>query len=70
MRTLVIIKGHRGYVDIPLGEDEQPNPYASPFPGNPRLFVLNMEIVESPAWNEGDFADMLFKRGQIEILED
>lgn len=65
MQVLVRINGHTGYVEI-----EDNNPYATPLEGKRGLFLLPMEITDSPDWQVGETVTMLFKRGQVEILED
>lgn len=69
MRTLVQISIHKGYVDLPM-EGDKPNPYATTYGGNPRLYALDMEIVESPDFEAGHIQQLVFKRGQVTILEE
>jgi hypothetical protein len=67
MRTLVQISIHKGYVDIPI-ESNKPNPYTTNMPNSPRLYILEMEILESPDFEVGTIQNMVFKRGQVKIL--
>jgi hypothetical protein len=67
MRTLVQISIHKGYVDIPI-ENDKPNPYTTNMPNSPRLYTLEMEILESPDFEVGTIQNMVFKRGQVKIL--
>lgn len=67
MRTLVKISVHVGYVDIPV-ENEKPNPYITNYGNNPRLFALDMEIVDSPDFEAGITQQMVFSKGQVVIL--
>lgn len=69
MRTLVQIAQHKGYVDIPI-ENNVPNPYAVNFQGRKGQFVLMLEISEDGDFQIGKVVEVVFKYGQVQILEE